>query len=112
MKDYYKYWEEKEHKQGFKVTISEHENTDYDKIKSDNPDDWSYPVYRASYQPKGYWGGSILSVEVSEKGVNFSRSSGGDVGDIDGLEQIENFQNALRHAKKFVILNKKRWENK
>ena len=41
MKNYYKDWTEKEHKQGFKVKITEHENTDYDNLKSDNPDDWS-----------------------------------------------------------------------
>ena len=45
----------------------------------------------------------MLTVEVSKEGVNFSRSSGGDIGDVDGLEQMEYFQDALRHAKKFAI---------
>jgi len=108
-KDHYKDWTQEDHDQGFKVTYSNYKNTDYDNIKSDNPDDWSYEVHQAKYQPKGYWS-NVLTVDVSVKGVKFSRSSGGDVGDIDGLEQMENFQDALRHAKKFAIANRK--ENK
>lgn len=107
MKNYYQDWTESDHKQGFKVTYSDYENTDYDNIKSDNPDDWNYLIYKAKYQPKGYWSDSILSVEVSKKGVKFSRSSGGDTGDLDGLEQMEHFANCLRHAKLFVELTAK-----
>ena len=53
MKNHYKDWSELDHELGYKVTYSQYENTDYDNIKSDNPDDWSYPVYKAKYQPKG-----------------------------------------------------------
>jgi len=103
VKDSYSNWSENEHRLGFKVTYSEYEATDYNNWKdSDNPADWSYKVYQAKFQPKGYWS-NVLTVEVSKKGVNFSRSSGGDIGDVDGLEQIEYFQDALRHAKKFAI---------
>ena len=102
VKKSYSDWTQVDHDQGFKVTYRDYENTDYDNIKSDNPDDWSYQVNQASYQPKGYWS-NVLTVEVSKKGVNFSRSSGGDIGDVDGLEQMEYFQDALRHAKKFAI---------
>ena len=110
MKDYYKNWTKKEHKQGFKVKITEHENTDYDNLKSDNPNDWGYQVYKASYQPKGYWGGSIISVAVSKKGVDFSRSSGGDIGDLDGLEQMTHFTRAMKEASRFAIHTKKQIE--
>jgi len=103
VKKSYSDWTQADHDQGFKVTYSTYEAMDYDNMKSDNPDDWSYTVSQAKYQPKGYWGSSIITVEVSDRGVNFSRSSGGDIGDVNGLEQMECFQNALRHAKKFAI---------
>ena len=103
----YSDWTQEDHDQGFKVTYSTYEGMDYDNMKSDNPDDWSYEVKQAKYQPKGYWG-NVLTVEVSDKGVKFSRSSGGDIGDVDGLKQMEYFQDALRHAKTFAIaFNKK-----
>jgi hypothetical protein len=47
MRDYYKDWSELDHYLGYKVTYSEYENTDYDNIKSDNPNDWSYQVYKS-----------------------------------------------------------------
>ena len=104
VKKSYSDWTKEDHDQGFKVTYSQHEEMDYEKWgKSDNDGDWTYTVYRAKYQPKGYWGSSIIAVEVSDRGVNFSRSSGGDIGDVTGLEQMEYFQDALRHAKKFAI---------
>ena len=102
VKKSYSDWTQDNHDQGFKVTYSTYQGMDYDNMKSDNPDDWSYTVYQAKYQPKGYWG-NVLTVEVSDKGVKFSRSSGGDIGDVNGLEQMEYFQDALRHAKKFAI---------
>ena len=110
MRDYYKDWSELDHYLGYKVTYSEYENTDYDNIKSDNPNDWSYQVYKASYQPKGYWGDSIISVEVSKKGVKFSRSSGGDIGDLHGLEQMSNFIKAMKSAKLYSFHIKKEIE--
>ena len=103
VKKSYSDWTQADHDQGFKVTYSTYEAMDYDNMKSDNPDDWSYTVYQAKYQPKGYWGSSIITVEVSDKGVKFSRSSGGDIGDVDGLEQMKNFENALKHAKKYAV---------
>ena len=110
MKNHYKNWSELDHELGYKVTYSQYENTDYDNIKSDNPDDWSYPVYKAKYQPKGYWSDSIFSVEVSKKGVKFSRSSGGDTGDLDGLEQMTNFTRAIKEASRFASHTKKQIE--
>ena len=110
MRDYYKDWSELDHELGYKVTYSEYENTDYDNIKSDNPNDWGYQVYKASYQPKGYWGDSIISVAVSKKGVDFSRSSGGDIGDLDGLEQMTHFTRAMKEASRFAIHTKKQIE--
>ena len=102
IKKSYSDWTQEDHDQGFKVTYETYEKTDYKNWSdSDNPDDWHYEVQQAKYQPKGYWS-NVLTVEVSKEGVNFSRSSGGDVGDIDGLEQIEHFANCLRHAKLFV----------
>lgn len=104
VKKSYSDWTQADHDQGFKVTYSQHEEMDYEKWgKSDDDVHWTYTVYRAKYQPKGYWGSSIIAVEVSDRGVNFSRSSGGDIGDVTGLEQMEYFQDALRHAKKFAI---------
>ena len=102
VKKSYSDWTQDNHDQGFKVTYSTYQGMDYDNMKSDNPDDWSYTVNQAKYQPRGYWS-NVLTVEVSDKGVKFSRSSGGDIGDVDGLEQMEYFQDALRHAKKFAI---------
>ncbi len=102
VKKSYSDWTQDDHDQGFKVTYSTYQGMDYDNMKSDNPDDWSYTVNQAKYQPRGYWS-NVLTVEVSDKGVKFSRSSGGDIGDVDGLEQMEYFQDALRHAKKFAI---------
>ena len=103
MKNHYEDWTEIDHKQGFKVTYSDYEATDYKKWgSSDNSDDWHYMVHQAKYQPKGYWGTSIITVEVSREGVKFSRSSGGDTGDLDGLKQMEHFANCLEHAKLFV----------
>ena len=99
----YSDWTQEDHDRGFKITLDSYKKTDYANwAKSDNPDDWDYEVQQAKYQPKGYWS-NVLTVEVSKEGVNFSRSSGGDVGDIDGLEQMEHFQDALRHAKKFAV---------
>ena len=110
VKDSYSNWSENEHRLGFKVTYSEYEATDYNNWKdSDNPADWSYKVYQAKFQPKGYWS-NVLTVEISKEGVNFSRSSGGDIGDIDGLEQMSNFKKALDVAQLYAVSTKKQIE--
>lgn len=110
VKKAYSDWTEADHDLGYKVTYSTYEAMDYDNMKSDNPDDWSYKVYQAKYQPKGYWSSSIITVEASREGVNFSRSSGGDIGDVDGLEQMTHFTRAMKEASRFASHTKKQIE--
>ena len=95
MKNYYTEWSDLDHKRGFKVTITKFR--DYDSNYKN-----SYPVLKASYQPKGYWGSGAISVSISKEGVDFQRSSGGDIKGSEGADKIKVFMACLEHAQNLI----------
>jgi len=93
-KNCYSDWNKEDHKRGFKLVTDTYQET---KCSEDGFERKSFTSVK--YQPKGYWS-EVLTVYIGGDGsFNFSMSSGGINGDVDGLELMKNLEACFEDAR-------------
>jgi hypothetical protein len=105
MKNYYENWTAKEIEQGYKCSVSMHEEIDYWSSKELR----EYTETTLRYQPRGYWS-NVITIRIGDGKIDFSRSTGGDVdiskySDIEdngGLDKIQIYIKCLQDAEKYI----------